>query len=39
LMLPCEEVFARTQHPTEVLGPAVELDAEAKAVHQGFWTA
>jgi tRNA(Arg) A34 adenosine deaminase TadA len=37
LMLPCREVFARTQRPIEVEGPARELDAEAKAVHAGFW--
>lgn len=39
LMLPCEEVFSRTGRHTEVLGPALELDEEAKAVHYGFWTA
>jgi tRNA(Arg) A34 adenosine deaminase TadA len=37
LMLPCQEVFARSQKYTEVVGPAVELDAEARAVHEGFW--
>jgi len=37
LMLPCTEVFARTGRHTEVLGPSIELGAEAKAVHQGFW--
>ena len=37
LMLPCQEVFARSQKHTEVVGPAVELDAEARAVHEGFW--
>jgi tRNA(Arg) A34 adenosine deaminase TadA len=36
LMLPCREVFARSRQPIEVLGPA--LEAEAKAVHAGFWT-
>jgi tRNA(Arg) A34 adenosine deaminase TadA len=36
LLLPCREVFARSQRPVEVLGPA--LEAEAKAVHAGFWT-
>jgi tRNA(Arg) A34 adenosine deaminase TadA len=36
LLLPCREVFARSQQPIEVLGPA--LEAEAKAVHAGFWT-
>jgi tRNA(Arg) A34 adenosine deaminase TadA len=39
LMLPCREVFARSQRPIEILGPALELDMEAKAVHEGFWTA
>jgi len=37
LMLPCREVFARSQRPVVVQGPAPELDAEARAVHQGFW--
>jgi tRNA(Arg) A34 adenosine deaminase TadA len=37
LMLPCREVFARSERPVEVLGPATELDAEARAVHEGFW--
>jgi tRNA(Arg) A34 adenosine deaminase TadA len=36
LLLPCREVFARSQRPIDVLGPA--LEAEAKAVHAGFWT-
>ena len=39
LMLPCTEVFARTGRQTQVLGPCLELDKEAKAVHQGFWQA
>jgi tRNA(Arg) A34 adenosine deaminase TadA len=38
LLLPCREVFARSQRPVEVVGPVLELDAEAKAVHQGFWS-
>jgi tRNA(Arg) A34 adenosine deaminase TadA len=38
LMLPCREVFARSQRHVEVLGPATELDAEARAVHIGFWS-
>jgi len=37
LLLPCREVFARTQRPTEVEGPASELNAEARGVHEGFW--
>ena len=38
LMLPCREVFSRSQRPVEVIGPATELDAEARAVHEGFWS-
>lgn len=38
LLLPCREVFARSGRPVEVLGPAIQLDAEARAVHAGFWT-
>lgn len=38
LMLPCREVFARSQRQVEVLGPATELDAEARAVHEAFWS-
>src|SRR5512144_1266929 len=38
LLLPCREVFAHTQQHAEVIGPAVELDVEARAVHEGFWT-
>jgi len=37
LLLPCREVFAHSQRPIEVEGPAMELDEEARAVHQGFW--
>ena len=36
LMLPCREVFARSQRPIDVLGPAIE--DEARAVHEDFWT-
>jgi tRNA(Arg) A34 adenosine deaminase TadA len=36
LSLPCREVFARGQRPTEVVGPL--LEDEARAVHDGFWT-
>ena len=39
LLLPCREVFARSQRPMEVLGPSVALDSEARAVHADFWTA
>ena len=38
LMLPCREVFAKTQRHVEVVGPASELYAEARAVHEGFWS-
>src|SRR5215208_4645220 len=36
LLLPCREVFARSQKHTEVVGPAMELDAESRMVHEGF---
>jgi len=39
LLLPCREVFARSQHPIEVDGPVVELAVQARAVHEGFWEA
>ena len=35
LDLPCREIFASGQAPTEVVGPL--LDEEAAAVHAGFW--
>lgn len=38
LVLPCRDVFARSQRPMEILGPSAALDAEARAVHAGFWT-
>jgi tRNA(Arg) A34 adenosine deaminase TadA len=37
LLLPSRDVFSRSQKSVEVLGPAVELDHEARAVHEGFW--
>ena len=37
LLLPCREVFAHSRQPIEVVGPAVELEKEARAVHEGFW--
>ena len=37
LLLPCREVFAHSQRRVEVLGPVSLLDAEARAVHAGFW--
>ena len=36
LALPCREVFATGQRPTEVVGPL--LEDEAAAVHDGVWT-
>ena len=39
LFLPCREVFAHTQRRIEVQGPIPALQAEARAVHEGFWTA
>jgi len=38
LLLPCREVFAHSQRPVEVMGPAAELQREARAVHDGFWS-
>lgn len=38
LLLPCREVFARSDRAVQVLGPAEQLDTEARAVHAGFWT-
>jgi tRNA(Arg) A34 adenosine deaminase TadA len=35
LDLPCREVFASGQRPTEVIGPM--LEDEAEAVHEGAW--
>ena len=37
LLLPCREVFSRSQRPVEVIGPVPELEEEARDVHQGFW--
>lgn len=37
LLLPCREVFERTQRSVEIDGPCAELDAEARAVHADFW--
>ena len=36
LDLPCREVFASGQRPTEVVGPL--LEDEAEALHDGAWT-
>lgn len=35
LSLPCRDVFARGQRPTEVIGPLRE--DEARLAHAGFW--
>lgn len=35
LALPCRQVFAAGQRPTEVLGPFDLPDA--RTVHEGFW--
>ena len=36
LHLPCRELLAHGNHPTEIHGPY--LEAEAAEVHQNFWT-
>ena len=36
LDLPCREVFASGQRPTEIVGPL--LEDEAEALHAGVWT-
>lgn len=36
LNLPCREVFASGQRPTEVIGPL--LEDEAAALHDGVWS-
>lgn len=38
LLLPCREVFSHSQRTVNVEGPALELNAEARAVHEGFWS-
>lgn len=37
LLLPCRDVFARSQRSIEVHGPISELEVEAQAVHENFW--
>ena len=37
LRLPCREVFSFSQRQIDVEGPAFEIEAEARAVHEGFW--
>lgn len=39
LLLPCRDVFAHSQQPIEVEGPIAVLNREARAVHEGFWSA
>jgi tRNA(Arg) A34 adenosine deaminase TadA len=36
LLITCREVLARGQSETNVVGPAIE--AEARAVHEGYWS-
>ena len=36
LLLPCREVYAHSQRPVAVSGPASALGREAHAVHEGF---
>jgi tRNA(Arg) A34 adenosine deaminase TadA len=38
LILSCRDVFAKTHRHVEVEGPASELNKEARAVHEGFWS-
>jgi tRNA(Arg) A34 adenosine deaminase TadA len=38
LLLSCREVFAHSQQPIEIIGPVSELEREARAVHEGFWS-
>ncbi len=39
LLLPSREVFAHSQRHVKVDGPALELSAQARVVHEGFWSA
>lgn len=36
--LPCRNIFSHGQKAIEVIGPFPELEAEAAAVHEGYWT-
>lgn len=36
MSMPCRDVFAAGQRPTEVIGPIIR--DEAASVHEGFWT-
>jgi len=38
LFLPCKEVFAHSNRRIRVRGPVPALEAEARAVHEKFWT-
>jgi len=38
LLLPCREVFSRSQRTIEVHGPIPALEMEARLVHENFWT-
>jgi tRNA(Arg) A34 adenosine deaminase TadA len=38
LRLPCRHLFSHTARAVMIEGPATELDAEARAVHAGFWS-
>jgi len=38
MSLPCREVFARGQRPTEVLGPISEVEEEIVSVHRAHWS-
>lgn len=35
--LPCREVFAKGQKDIKVIGPIVEVEAEAAKAHEGYW--
>jgi tRNA(Arg) A34 adenosine deaminase TadA len=39
LLLPCREVFSHGNRSIQVLGPIVEIEQEARAVHMNFWHA
>lgn len=36
--LHCRDIFAKGQKPIEVIGPFPELEAEAAAVHDNYWS-
>ena len=37
LLLPCREIFAHSQRPIQIEGPAPTLELQARAVHENFW--